>query len=154
MTAAGAWWRASIPDDQWQERAMKQGGCLCGKIRYTLEGSVLGEAVCHCRNCQRQTGSAFSVLIAIAAKSLKLTGEPARFVDRGDSGNEVFRFFCRDCGSPIYTELPQRSKVVFIKAGTLDDTSHLAPKTNVWCDSAWPVTLFSQDAIRVPRNPG
>ena len=132
---------------------MLEGGCLCGKVRYRVERRPLGEAVCHCRNCQRQGGSAFSVLVAVAADALRIEGKPAVYVDHGDSGAEVRRHFCAACGSPIYSELPANPKVVYLKAGTLDDPRGLAPKLNVWCDSAWASTLFPADAIKIARNP-
>jgi len=122
---------------------MTTGGCLCGAIRYEIDQPILGETVCHCKNCQRQGGSAFSAIVAVRAAALKLTGDPKLYVDHGDSGAEVHRYFCAACGSPIYTSLPANPKTVFVKAGTLDDTSGLAPKFNVWCDSAWLATAIS-----------
>ncbi len=132
---------------------MQKGGCLCGAVRYEVDQPPLAEAVCHCKNCQRQSGSAFSVLQVVRAKSFKLTGvEPKCYLDRGDSGNEVQRHFCGTCGSPVYTSQPAAPKLLFVKAGTLDDTSALAPQTHVWCSSAWPWTSIPPDAVRHARN--
>lgn len=133
---------------------MFEGGCLCRAIRYRVEGPSLAEVVCHCRNCQRQGGSAFSVIVGVSTDTLKVEGTPALYVDHGDSGNAVNRRFCATCGSPIYSELPANPKVVYLKAGTLDEPKHLAPKLNVWCDSAWDSTLFPPDAAKFARNPG
>ncbi len=64
----------------------RHGGCLCGNIRFTLSGDPAMTAVCHCRNCQKTAGSAFSV-VAIAAKgALAIEGQPEICVDTGDSG--------------------------------------------------------------------
>ena len=132
---------------------MFEGGCLCGKVRYSVVQPALGEAVCHCKSCQRQAGSAFSVLVAARASAFTLIGTLTLYEDTADSGARVNRYFCGNCGSPIYTQLPAQPKLVFIKAGTLDNTKALAPKTHVWCDSAWPWTPIPQDATRVAKNP-
>jgi hypothetical protein len=130
-----------------------QGGCLCGAVRYEVASPAVGQAVCHCKHCQRQSGSAFSVLLAVTGESFTVSGQPTLYVDRGDSGAVVNRYFCSSCGSPLYTALPDKQEVVYIKAGTLDDTSVLAPKVHVWCDSAWPWTAFPQNTIKIGKNP-
>ncbi|HTO42377.1 MAG TPA: GFA family protein, partial [Rhizomicrobium sp.] len=75
------------------------------------------------------------------------------YVDKGDSGNVVNRYFCGTCGSPIYSATPANPDVVVVKAGTLDDTSTVAPKVHLWCDSAWPWTPFPERAIKIAKNP-
>ena len=132
---------------------MIEGGCLCGAVRYSVDQPALGEAVCHCRNCQRQSGSAFSVLVAVRLSAFKLTGTPALYEDRADSGAQVNRYFCGACGSPIYTALPASPKLAFIKGGTLDNPSLLAPKTHVWCNSKWPWTAIAEGAVTIAKNP-
>ena len=113
------------------------GQCLCGNISYALQGSPSMTGVCHCKNCQRQAGSAFSTLAAVAAADFKLLeGTLKRYDDNDtDSGNPVERYFCGDCGSPIYSALPSMPDSLFLKTGTLDDTSHFTPQFHAWCDS-------------------
>jgi hypothetical protein len=91
--------------------------------------------------------------LAVRAAAFTVTGGPALYEDRGDSGAPVNRYFCAACGSPIYTALPASPKLVFLKAGTLDDASIVAPQTHVWCDSAWPWTVFPADAVKFAKNP-
>ncbi|MDQ3197330.1 MAG: GFA family protein [Burkholderiales bacterium] len=63
-------------------------------------------AICHCRNCQLQTGIAFSVLVAIPKGALTMEGaQPVTFETQGDSGLPVLRSFCSKCGSPIFSEV-------------------------------------------------
>lgn len=112
------------------------GGCLCGAIRYSVDGAPLVTAVCHCRHCQRQSGSAFSVMIAVKAKQLTREGDIATYRDRGDSGGEVARHFCPKCGSPLFSTLPAAPAIVYVKAGTLDDVSALSPGVHLWTSSA------------------
>lgn len=112
------------------------GHCLCGAIRYEVENAPSTMGVCHCRNCQRQAGSAFSTLAAVPKAEFALSGEPKLYRDTDtDSGNAVERYFCGECGSPIYSALPSMPDQIFLKTGTLDDTSGFTPMFNVWCST-------------------
>lgn len=114
----------------------RSGGCLCGAVRYRVDGEPLATAVCHCRHCQRQTGSAFSVMIAVRANGLSSNGEILTYMDRGESGGEVARDFCGTCGSPLFSRVLATPGVIYIKAGTLDGTDRLVPNIHVWTSSA------------------
>jgi hypothetical protein len=131
------------------------GGCLCGGVRYEFEAEPLFTAVCHCRNCQKQAGSAFSIVVAIPAGALKITGDSlTHYKDMGDdSGQPVLRWFCRGCGSPIKSDLSSVPGVEFVKAGTLDDVGWLAPTVEVWCDSAQPWIRIESPMQEFSRNP-
>jgi hypothetical protein len=111
-------------------------------------------AVCHCKHCQRQSGSAFSIIVAVPKGSLKFTGRSlSQFNDIGASGQPVIRRFCPDCGSPIVSEVATTPMLDWVKAGTLDDTAWLKPAVNIWCDHAQPWVTLSDALPRVPRNP-
>lgn len=116
----------------------RTGGCLCGNIRYTLDGDPLATAVCHCKNCQKQAGSALSVVAVVPRDKLRIEGQLKIFEDRGTSGQTVYRQFCPKCGSPVITDTPaaKDADIIFIKAGSFDDTSHLKPTTHYWTKSA------------------
>ena len=116
------------------------GRCLCGSIQYQIPEKPLMEAVCHCKNCQRQGGSAFSTLAGINKPDFHIEGKPKRYIDEDtDSGSPVERYFCGDCGSPIYSALPSQPDVIYLKTGTLNDTSRFKPSAHVWCSTkqAW-----------------
>jgi hypothetical protein len=113
------------------------GSCLCGNITYSLDDAPKITGVCHCKNCQRQAGSAFSTLAAVPVSGFHITkGEPKLYAD-GDtrSGNTVSRYFCGDCGSPIYSALPDQPDSIYLKTGTMDDTTAFAPMFHVWCET-------------------
>ena len=114
--------------------ATRSGGCLCGAVRYEAACPPLALVVCHCRNCQKQSGSALSVVAMVARNGLNVTGEMAMFEDRGSSGQAVYRHFCPACGSPLVTDTPaaQAEGHIFIKAGTLDETADLTPTVHFW----------------------
>ncbi|MEP3421567.1 MAG: GFA family protein [Erythrobacter sp.] len=110
------------------------GGCLCGQIRYTLNAEPQICVTCHCKNCQRQAGTALSIIVSVPEDALDITGEVKTYEDAGDSGATVRRQFCGNCGSPVFTRL-ETPGMLFIKAGTFDDTSHLKPAFHCYTKS-------------------
>lgn len=109
------------------------GGCLCGKIRYELGVEPSMPIVCHCKNCQRQAGSAFSTIVGVPEGAITVSGEVKSYQDKGDlTGKSVRREFCGDCGSPLFSHVEVVPGMVWIKAGTLDDTSGYAPTMQLW----------------------
>jgi hypothetical protein len=129
-----------------------KGGCLCGQVRYTV-GEVATTAVCHCPDCQKQTGTSFSVVLAVPRASFNTQGTLSLHTTTGESGGAVARHFCGHCGSPIYSAVDAAPGVLFVKAGTLDDTSALKPQVEFWCDTAQPWLEQRADLPRMPRNP-
>ena len=113
-----------------------EGGCLCGRVRYTVTGPPVTVAICHCTHCQKQSGSVFSVNGVFADAAYRQTGETAVFADRGDSGQPVNRHFCAACGSPIVSIVGAMPGLTIVKAGTLDDPSRWTPTAEVYCDHA------------------
>ena len=112
------------------------GQCLCGDIKYEFTNPPAMSGICHCKNCQRQAGSAFSTLAGVPKAEFNMTGEPALYKDPDtDSGNTVERYFCGTCGSPIYSVIPDQPDTLFLKTGTLDDTSGFTPMFHVWCST-------------------
>jgi hypothetical protein len=120
----------------------KTGGCLCGAVRYSFTGEPLMQAVCHCKNCQRQAGSGWSMLIALPLDALTIAGEVTTYLDHGESGGEVHRQFCPTCGSPLFSRVPAQPA-----AGTLDETSGFAPQVQFW-------TASKQDWVEIAGVPG
>lgn len=129
------------------------GGCLCGAIRYSAETDPAFTAVCHCRNCQKQTGTGSSVIVGLPADSLSISGPIKTFRDIGDSGKAVYRRFCPSCGSPIVTDVEAMPTLTFLKAGTLDDPRWLKPAMEIYCDSAQPWVPHLADAQQLPKGP-
>ena len=117
--------------------ASHKGGCLCGAIRYTVSAPITELRACHCTNCQKSSGAGGSVNAMIQSASFKLDkGSPKRFAGKADSGRTLFRFFCGDCGSPLYSQREISPEVMNIRAGTLDDSSGLKVTASIWTKSA------------------
>jgi hypothetical protein len=125
----------------------RTGQCLCGAIKYEMTSDPVVAGICHCKNCQRQAGSAFSTLVGVPRGSLKFSGDELKLYNdqTADSGGEVRRFFCGTCGSPLYSLTEGQPDMAYVKSGTLDDTSGFAPQFNVWCDS-------KQDWVDLPEG--
>ena len=116
-----------------------EGGCLCGAVRYSSDAEPIVTAVCHCSDCQKQSGAAFSIVFGVPRDALSLEGELSRYeTEAGDHDEPTVRRFCPKCGSPIVSESAAMDGVAWVKAGTLDDTSWLKPQAHVWTDSAQP----------------
>jgi hypothetical protein len=112
----------------------RTGHCLCGAIRYSFDADPEAVVLCHCGECQRHTGSAFSVNVLIPRAALEITGTPATYQTTGtENGHLRDRLFCPHCGTPIFTILHERPTLIIVKAGTLDDPSGLNPVAEVWC---------------------
>jgi hypothetical protein len=133
---------------------IRTGGCLCGAVRYSIEWPPLAIATCHCRNCQKQAGSALSVVAFLKREQLRLQGDLTTFEDRGDSGDTVLRKFCGRCGSPVITETPSATAqgTVFVKAGTLDQPRDLLPTIHYWTCSAQQWFVFPEGSSCLPRQ--
>lgn len=129
------------------------GGCLCGNIRYTCGAEPMMMAICHCKNCQKQTSTFFSILVAVPKGSLNIEGELSAYNDQGTSGQAVIRKFCGKCGSPILSDVAALPTMDFLKAGTLDDTSWLKPEAQLWCDSAQSWLNLDDDIAQIAQNP-
>jgi hypothetical protein len=130
-----------------------KGGCLCGSIRYSCDAEPGPAVNCHCTDCQRQTGSAFSTFLTVPKAAFRVEGETlSSYTTVGEAGNATIRHFCTGCGSPVfsYVDTPD---IVCIKAGTLDDRSWVAPQIDVFCDSAQPWVMTDGERPRFGRMP-
>ena len=112
----------------------KTGSCLCGDTKYSVDGSVVGEFICHCSDCKKQTASAFSVVAGFPADTFKWLNKDhvKQYVTHGDSGGDVKRFFCGKCGSPLFSDADVTPGVFWVKIGTLDDPSWVEPGIEVY----------------------
>lgn len=118
-----------------------EGHCNCGGVTYHSDTALEFSAICHCKTCQRQTSAAASLVVGVKDSAFHVEGESlGTFVTHGDSGQDVYRSFCRNCGSPIFSKCDAIPGLVFIKAGTLNDTSVLDPKIELYLQDAQPWT--------------
>lgn len=133
---------------------IRNGGCQCGAVRYTLAGEPRALIACHCADCQKQSGSAFGMTLVVARADLTITsGELRTYPSRGDSGGTKLCRFCGDCGTRIYNELEKLPETFNLKPGTLDDTSWLRPVAHVWLDRKQGWVPVPDGVRKFDRNP-
>lgn len=111
------------------------GGCLCGQVRYSADAEPMFTGVCHCKNCQKQSGAAFSIVVAVPQAALNFQGSTKAYASAGDSGKSVVARFCPNCGTTITSEPEVMPGASILRAGTLDDTAWLKPTMEIYCDS-------------------
>jgi|HubBroStandDraft_6_1064221.scaffolds.fasta_scaffold192858_3 hypothetical protein len=130
-----------------------EGGCLCGKVRYSGEAEPIFAGLCHCTNCQKGSGSAFNAVVAVPKPAISITGTVSTYEGKGDTGNPTYKRFCPECGSPVAEEAAVMADVVMIPVGTLDDPSSVKPAMQIYCDSAQPWALLEGGLQRFAKMP-
>jgi hypothetical protein len=117
-----------------------EGGCTCGAIRYRLTSSPLIVHACHCRDCQRITGSAFVINLWMESKSVEAQGaEPRSFRLAGGSGKPHDVFFCGTCGTYLWSRYHGApGDFLFVRAGTLDTPEVVQPDVHIFTRSKLP----------------
>lgn len=130
------------------------GGCQCGRIRFTVAVAPDTLYICHCRECQKQSASAFGMSMTVPADSVTVTqGTPAQFTRQADSGNEVRCLFCPACGTRLFHETTGRPGKTNVKSGALDDGVDLAPVAHIWTASAQPWFAVPNGVLAFERQP-
>jgi hypothetical protein len=130
------------------------GGCLCGGVRYEGEAEPIFMRACHCKECQRFTGSAFVTAIAVPRESITITGCMTTYTrPGGTSGLPLHRRFCARCGSPVVVQVEGSTRMV-IMAGTLDETAFFRPTANIFCEEAQSWVPMSPGMEQRPRYDG
>lgn len=130
-----------------------EGGCSCGKVRYSADAEPVFTGLCHCRSCQKTTGTSFSVVVAIPASALNVTGEVKVYDSKGDSGQGTHSSFCPNCGSPLFGTADVMQGVAMIRAGTMDDSSWVKPAMEIYCDSKMPWVALGGEFKSFPKMP-
>ena len=112
------------------------GQCFCGAVRYRLDAPPLFVHCCHCRDCQRQSGSAFAINALIERDRITLeSGEPVAHAMKTESGRPHDIYRCPDCGSALWSDYGRRGVMVFVRVATLDAPSRLPPDVHIFTRS-------------------
>lgn len=114
------------------------GQCACGNIRYTTTASPKFTLICHCRQCQRISGSGHTAQFAVPIDETEIAGEVRFWEQIADSGNTVSSGFCETCGCPVLKKTTKLPDMYFFHAATLDDPSMFVPQIVVYEDSKPP----------------
>ena len=109
------------------------GSCQCGSVTYEVTEPPVLTAACHCTECQKASGAAFSISMILRTSGFAITGgELTRWDRPTDQGGVAQCWFCPTCGNRIYHDNPAFPGMLRLKPGTLDDTSVIDPAVHVW----------------------
>lgn len=116
-----------------------EGGCACGAVRYRLTSAPMFVHCCHCRDCQRQTGTAFVLNALIEADRVTLlSGEIMAFPMPTDSGRPHHIHRCTSCQTALWSNYGGLDQLRFVRIGTLDDPAALSPDIHIYTRSKLP----------------
>jgi hypothetical protein len=105
----------------------REGGCLCGAVRFKAEGEPLNVRICHCRTCQKAMGSPFFARAVFDQRALTVEGDTGRY----PSSEMVDRVFCKTCGSRLFA-WRKNPAVAGVAIAAFDDRNAFAPNEHTW----------------------
>lgn len=124
-----------------------EGGCACGSVRYRLRSGPMIVHCCHCRDCQRQTGSAFVINALIETDRIDVAhGDPQPVRMPTDSGRPHDIYRCPACRTAVWSDYGGRPKLRFVRVGTLDEPQALPPDVHIYTRSKLPWVGLPQGA--------
>jgi len=129
---------------------MKTGGCQCGAVRFEVTGEARKVYACHCRECQKQSASAFGISVIHASNDLTvISGSPKNWTRNTVSGGKMVCWFCEICGSRLWHEA---GSVISVKGGALDVTPEV--QTHIWTRRRLPWVILPDGVETWPEEPG
>ncbi len=132
-----------------------EGNCQCGSVAYRVTGHTATLFVCHCKECQRQSSSAFGMALWIKEPMVKLTsGVLKEWIRTMPSGRKMSCQFCPECGTRLFHKTLGQTQLLSIKPGTLRDTRGLKPVGHIWVDSKQSWFDIQEGVLQFEGNPG
>ena len=133
---------------------IQKGGCLCGNVSYEFnKPSSMTAHHCHCKDCQKSTGSGKATIMLIPKDELKISGELKFYTVTGSAGSHVTRGFCENCGSPLVSFVEENADIRFIKLGSLNDSSWVNVESNFWSSTANSWSPADEEIFSFTHNP-
>ncbi|MCX8506670.1 MAG: GFA family protein [Alphaproteobacteria bacterium] len=130
----------------------RTGKCLCGAVTFKITAEPIFARICWCRDCQHIASNG-SVNILVPAESLAIHGKVASHSSKADSGNEMTRQFCPECGCHLFGLNAARPQIRMVRVGNLDNPSSITPSQNIWVVSAPKWACLDAAMERVERQP-
>jgi hypothetical protein len=129
------------------------GGCTCRQVRYRMTSRPLFVHCCHCRWCQRETGSAFVLNAMIEAERVELlSGQPEMVLTPSESGKGQKIWRCPNCRIALWSNYPGAGDAVrFVRVGTLDNPDAMPPDIHIFTSSKQPWVVLPEGARVVPE---
>lgn len=124
-----------------------EGGCACGAVRYRLGSGPMFVHCCHCRDCQRQTGSAFVLNALIETDRIAmLAGVPEPVAVPTNSGRPHDIHRCPACRTALWSDYGGRPGLRFVRVGTLDDPAAIEPDVHIFTRTKLPWVVLPDGA--------
>ncbi|MGV8854130.1 MAG: GFA family protein [Devosia sp.] len=131
-----------------------EGGCQCGVVRYRLLASPLSVYNCHCKDCQRFSGAAWSISMPVESDRLEhLSGTLASYDKIADSGRGISMQFCVHCHGWLWNRPQASPALVMLRAGSLDSLNWAVPVGNIWTDSKVAWVDIDPALVNMPGQP-
>jgi len=108
------------------------GGCLCGALRYEVEGKPLYAGHCYCADCRKASGSGFIPFMGYSSSAVRFSGRTRISTTKSARGTDAVRNFCLVCGSLVFGGEVGKSEQFTIYAGSLDDPSSFHPTVAIF----------------------
>jgi hypothetical protein len=130
------------------------GGCQCGAVRYEIAGAPLATYVCHCRECRKQSASAFGISVIVRTGDVHLRqGTVKSWTRDTDSGRRLKCVFCPACGSRLWHEGEPPGPTVSVKGGSLDGGVDLGEARHIWVSRKLAGVVIPGDRPQFPEEP-
>ena len=130
------------------------GGCQCGAVRYELTGAPRATYVCHCRECQKQSASAFGISVVVRSVDVKLlNGTLQRWSRLTDTGRTLACFFCSTCGTRVWHGDKDQAEAISIKGGSFDVPVDLTDAVHIWTARKVPGVMIPDNARQYAGEP-
>ena len=127
------------------------GGCLCGGVRFELGEPPVAASYCHCRRCQRRTGTAAAISARIAPGSLRITSGEELIRAYNPGPGSFLKVFCSGCGSALWSQHPDDPEVKSVRFGAFDADPGIRPGYRQFVAYAAPWEPIPDDGL--PRYP-
>ncbi len=129
------------------------GSCHCGEISYTVNAEPLRQVNCHCENCRKTSGGPYLANVFVPEDSVQIKGSPKEYQHLADSGNQMTKKFCGNCGAQMFSLGSGRPGIMSIRGGTIDDLEMIQPTINVFVSSKIPSTPLDESLATFEKMP-
>lgn len=132
----------------------REAGCHCGELRLRCTGEPSKVSLCHCHDCQRRTGSLFSVAVFFPRAEVAVVGGTSKAFRRPSaSGFDVTFHFCPECGSSLWWEPDRLPDRIGVAVGAFADPGFPMPDQAVWSQDRHPWLVLPPGIAAHTRNP-
>lgn len=129
------------------------GACACGLVTLAISGEPAATRQCWCRQCRRMSAGGPAHNAMFNTDDVVLAGELASHAYVAASGNTLTQFFCRACGTPVYTQSSARPQFRTVRFGVLDEPHGLKPQAAIWTDDAPDWAVIDSSLEQYPQQP-